>query len=128
MIVIWWRKSSSYGPGKRQRLRRIVFRSPRDIALRILYYHYALESEKHRSHHMAATLYGHSTDYFFLQLRSRVPEMVELLDDLFFQRPRFACINDELDDSEEAGIVERWLRACLQEYYPRPSRFEMGAG
>lgn len=100
------------------------FRSPDDVALRILYYYYALECEEHRAHHLTQTLYGHSSDYFFLRLRNRVPEAVELLDDLLFQRPKFICLNDEFDDSEEAEIIRQRLGDVLQEYYPQPSRFE----
>ncbi len=101
------------------------FRSPRDVAMHILYGHYALEAEAHRSRHAAITVYGHSAECFFLRLQSRVGEMVEALDDLLFQRPRFICINDELDDSEEAGLVRQCMRARLQEYYPQPSQFEV---
>ena len=88
------------------------FRSPRDVAFRILYYYYALESEQHRARHAAAILYGHSTDYMFLRLRDRAPEMIHMLDDLLFQRPKFFCLNDELDDSDEAGIILSCLKAC----------------
>jgi hypothetical protein len=100
------------------------FRSPGDVALRVLYYYYALECKEHRVRHATQTLYGHSSDYFFLRLQKRVPEQIELLDDLLFQRPKFICLNDELDDSEEAGIIRQRLRDVLQEYYPLPSRFE----
>jgi len=101
------------------------FRSPRDVAFRILYYYYALESEQHRAHHAPITLYDHSTDYIFLRLRDRTPKMIHMLDDLLFQRPKFFCLNDELDDSDEAGIILSWLKACLREYYPQPSKFEL---
>ncbi|HOG46626.1 MAG TPA: stealth conserved region 3 domain-containing protein [Anaerolineae bacterium] len=102
------------------------FRSPRDVALRILYYHYALQAEQHRPRHTAATVYSCSADYCFLRLTSHVAETVEMLDDLLFQKPRFICINDELDDSAEADIVRACLRARLQEYYPQPCEFERG--
>ncbi|HEX2924179.1 MAG TPA: stealth family protein [Chloroflexota bacterium] len=102
------------------------FRSPRDVALRILYYYYALESRAHQSSCATRTLYSPSEDYHFLQMEESIPAMVESFNELMFQRPKFFCVNDDLGDSEGAEIVLQAFDAFLEEYFPRPSSFEKG--
>lgn len=100
------------------------FRSPRDIAFRVLYHHYTLESAAHGSKHTAKTLHSPSEDYFFLQLEETIPRMVESFEALAFLRPKFFCINDDVGVSEEAEIVLETFKAFLEEFFPHPSSFE----
>lgn len=100
------------------------FRSPDDIALRILYYHYAMECQTTcRDHH--ASICGDKPDqYSFVQLRGQREE-ASVLNNLLITRPMFFCINDEMDDSAEAGFVRLLLRRTLSAYFPKPSPFEL---
>jgi hypothetical protein len=100
------------------------FRNPRDVAFRVLYYHYALESRLHSSMHRAVTVFSRSEDYFMLMLEKRVPAMLDLLDELAFQKPKLFCVNDDLDESEEADIVVASFKTFMNEYFPTASSFE----
>lgn len=100
------------------------FRSSRDIAFRVLYYHYALESDRHRLRHRAMPSHNESSDYYFVRLRAPSSEVSPVLDRLLLTRPRLFCINDELDDSSEADGIRERLRQTLSAYFPLPSPFE----
>jgi hypothetical protein len=100
------------------------FRSPLDVALRVLYYHYALESQAHRSRHFARPLHSPSDEYCFLQLAENIPRMVDSFAELLFQRPKFFCVNDDLGTSDEAEVVLQAFAAFLEDYFPSSSSFE----
>jgi hypothetical protein len=100
------------------------FRSPRDIAFEIMYSYYALEAQEHRARHHPVVLHSGSADYAFVMLDKRVPHMMELFENILFQKPKFICVNDDLDDSEEAEIVLEQCRAFLETYFPQASSFE----
>ncbi len=100
------------------------FRSPNDIALRVLYYHYALESKGNCRNHHANICGDKPDDYCFVQLRGQREEAT-ILNHLLTTRPMFFCINDELDDFAEADVIRHLLRRTLAAYFPRPSPFEL---
>jgi hypothetical protein len=100
------------------------FRSPRDVAFRVLYYHYALESQAHRSRHISKPLHSPSEEYYFLQLGEKIPRMVDSFAELLFQRPKFFCVNDDVGTSDEAEVVLQAFAAFLEDFFPGPSRFE----
>ncbi len=101
-----------------------AFRNPRDVALRILYLHYALESGENAPHHRAAMIRSGSADYAFVMLQRAIPRVMASFDEIRFQRPKFICVNDDLDESEEVDIVLHQCRRFLEQYFPRPSSFE----
>jgi hypothetical protein len=103
------------------------FRSPNDVALRVLYYHYALEYHRTRGRYRSSICSEEVADYCFVRLRSHREE-ASVLDRLLITRPMFFCINDELDDSPEADRMRLLLRRTLSEYFPRRSLFELEDG
>jgi hypothetical protein len=100
------------------------FRSPQDVAFEILYAYYALESPAHRARHRPVVVHNGSEDYKLLMLERHVGRMMDDLEEISFQRPKFICLNDDLDDSEEAGLVLDECRIFLEAMFPRPSCFE----
>ena len=104
------------------------FRTPRDFVFWVLYNHFALESEKHCPAHRAVTVYDNSDEYGFIMLHRHIPKLVDALDQAMFQRPKFLCVNDDLDDSEEAEVGLSLCKEFLERYFPSPSRFELADG
>ncbi len=100
------------------------FRTPPEVAIEILYFHYVLEAEECRPRYEAVTICDGSVDYAFVMMRNAIPRMAEAFDEILFQKPKFFCLNDDLDDSEEAEIVLDRCSAFLEEYFPHPSSFE----
>ncbi len=50
--------------------------------------------------------------------------MHDMLDEIAFQRPRFFCVNDDLDESAESELVLEHFQHFLDAYFPVPSAFE----
>lgn len=101
------------------------FRSPEDLVMRIAYAFHALETRGRRRAVEVSRLPWTSHEYDFVPLVPDVAAVAARLAGTEVLTPRFACVNDELDD--EAGpdhptrrVFEAWMRAA----YPTPSRFE----
>jgi hypothetical protein len=100
------------------------FRDPKDTALRILYYIYILETAERDKGHESKTLQWNSDEYMFLMLKNRVWPSVKSLAAVGLRRPRFLCINDDIDVAGKGGTVGLAYRLMLRWLFPWPSKFE----
>jgi hypothetical protein len=100
------------------------FRDPKDIVLRILYFIYLLETSERDKGHKPKTLKGNPDEYMFLMLSSRVWSSVMWLAAAGLRRPRFLCINDDIEMPGKGGIPGFVYRYFLRRLFPSPSMFE----
>ena len=100
------------------------FRTGPNVMLCALYYHYLLSSKAHRARFRAIPLYPRSVEYEWLMLCREIKPMRDMLDEIAFQRPRFFCVNDDLDESAESELVLEHFQHFLDVYFPVPSAFE----
>jgi Flp pilus assembly protein TadD len=107
------------------------FRTPFDVAVRILYTYYVSQTKLRSLSFRGADSPGivtklQSKDYIFVKLGDDRTEFDEDLRTVLMRRPKFFCINDEIraknpDDEISAGMA---LRSFLLGYFPNPSSFE----
>jgi hypothetical protein len=102
------------------------FRDPKDIVLRILYFIYILETPEQNNGHKAITLQNHSDEYMFLMLNRRMLPPVRSLIAAYRRRPRFLCINDDIEERGRGGMTGLACRELLKRLFPRKSGFEKG--
>jgi hypothetical protein len=102
------------------------FRDPKDIVLRILYFIYILETSERNNGHKPITLQNYSDDYMFLMLNRRVLPPVRSLIAAYRLRPRFLCINDDIEESGKGGMASLVCRQLLKWLFPWTSEFEKG--
>jgi SAM-dependent methyltransferase len=99
------------------------FRSPTDVAFRVLYYHAMLESSAFAGERRVSFVGNGSPEYRLVQLGddriANERQLAEIADD----PPKFFCLNDDVADADAAG-VRTALGAFLDLMYPTPSTFE----
>jgi hypothetical protein len=100
------------------------FRAPDDLALNLLYDHYLFESAALPPVHAAAHLANPSEAYCFVSLTDNDLAFAAHFKRIAELRPRFFCVNDDLAGHDFSPTIRRQLRAFLEWYFPRPSRFE----
>jgi hypothetical protein len=105
------------------------FRTPFDVAFRILYTYYLalIGKTTYRSMKTPGVLVPlKQDDYRFVKFGDgRTPYMQDLRR-VLTDRPKFICINDEIDfgDHEADEAARKVLEASLDELFPQPSAFE----
>jgi hypothetical protein len=120
------RRLESAWPGQFRKTSAHRFRSPTDVALRMLYCYSVLDAEGELGRARAVTLLNETDVYHFLQLLEHA-ETVERLWVIAEKRPKFICLNDDLPDVPDPEIVTT-LRVFFETMYPEPSAFEIPAG
>ena len=100
------------------------FRDPKDIVLRIIYYIYILETAERDKGHVAKTLKWNSNEYMFMMLTGHAWSSVRSLAAAGLRRPKFLCINDDIEASGTEGAVHLAFRLFLRRLFPWPSEFE----
>lgn len=100
------------------------FRDPQDIVLRILYAIYIFETAERNKGHEQKTLPWNPDEYIFLMLNSHVWPSVKFLAVAGLRRPRFLCINDDIETSDSDRMVGLAFRMLLRWLFPWPSKFE----
>lgn len=102
------------------------FRHPKDIVLRILYSIYILETPERDKGHASKALKWNSDEYMFLGLTGHLRSSLRSLAEVGLHRPRFLCINDDIEASGNGGMVSLCRNLLLRRLFPRPSKFEGG--
>lgn len=101
------------------------FRSADDLVLRIIYFFFLLESGRGGEGHEAVILNWGSSDYSFLSLKNNLWEIWKAFFTIGFSiKPKFFCINDDLEGAGSYNILLTSLRMFLRFYFPYSSRFE----
>lgn len=111
-------------PGHFQATRAHRFRVANDLVLRLLYLYSLLESGRFPAALSPELLNWETDAYFFLMLEDsprRIGEKLAAIDRL---RPKFVCINDDLDTDDADHPVLRDHRRLLQTLFPRPAPWE----
>ena len=103
------------------------FRSHDDLVLRLAYFYSLLESGRYAGRVSAVALDWESEDNFFLMLEDDLPRVNEKLTRIGRLRPKFFCINDDLEEAPADHPVLHRLHDFLQEFFPDPVRFEKQA-
>ncbi|MDE2384312.1 MAG: stealth conserved region 3 domain-containing protein [Alphaproteobacteria bacterium] len=101
------------------------FRGARDVALRVLYFHWMLH-EAGEKHEAVLLDDKANTSYVFVGMAPDSKLFHPRLADVAAFRPKFFCINDELGDAgaPEARQAVAEMTAFLDRYFPQPSSFE----
>jgi len=99
------------------------FRSPNDLVLRVLYSFFLLENPDQARRHKARVLRSpRACD--FVTLDGHAGKMRRAFLKMQIMRPKFFCINDDIEEA----TVDRENLACLngflRSYFPYPSSFE----
>lgn len=100
------------------------FRDPTDIVLRILYSIYILETSERDKGHEPNRLKNYSDEYMFLMLSSDVLSSVRSLAAVGRRRPRFLCINDDIEQPVKGGMASFACKQLLKRLFPWKSGFE----
>jgi len=103
------------------------FRSPDDVVLRVLYYHFLAEAGVCRYFTAAPGKGPSSIGYRFLQIGPSVDGLRQALREIGEQHPRFFCLNDNFGGAtpDEAARIRLELGAFLGKCFPIPSGFEI---
>jgi hypothetical protein len=98
-----------------------------DFALWVFYPFYLLEAPEQRGRHVALLHRAHGSDYAFCMMKDPFTTVLRAFAILAELRPRFFCINDDLDDAAADHPAFAALRGLLETLFPLPSRFERPA-
>jgi hypothetical protein len=104
------------------------FRGPDDVSLQTLYDYYLLESPEQRNLHDQTCASAMSGTYIFVGLFSPVRRVWRRLLGVARWRPKFFCLNDELnsDSTVSNWLIRKSVRVFLRCYFWRVSSFEKG--
>jgi Stealth protein CR2, conserved region 2/Stealth protein CR4, conserved region 4/Stealth protein CR3, conserved region 3/Stealth protein CR1, conserved region 1 len=100
------------------------FRDGDDFALWVFYPFFLLESPGQRGRHTPVIHRGPGSEYAFFMMQESFPSVLKAFALLADWRPRFFCINDDLDDAPADHPAFAALRGLLDTLFPNPSRFE----
>lgn len=109
------------------RTSRSTFRTPEDLVLGVLYPAAAAAGLGGLAPAVPHVLRYGSADYAFVQLKPNPFDALADLASVEHRRPRFFCINDDLDSGSLSDRLGVCLRQTLERMYPMPSRYEVGA-
>jgi len=104
------------------------FRHPKDTTLRILYFIYILETSERHKGHRPRTLKWNSDEYMLLFLTSHLRSSARWLATAGLRRPRFLCLNDDVEVPGKGGMVSLACGLLLRWLFPLPSKYEKGRG
>ncbi len=99
-------------------------RAADDLVLAALYGYSLLESQQEAGRHQACVLSEHSADYDLLMLVSQPATMARRLRELWRRRPRFFCLNDDLESGPFRRPILAGAIALLRLLYPQPAPWE----
>jgi hypothetical protein len=102
------------------------FRSGEDLALNVLYGYTVLESAAERGPHQMSVLPDFSRHYRFFILGRRYLRSMHHYQKILWQRPRFLCINDDLEDVPPYHPLLLSLRTFLRLYFRWRTPVERG--
>jgi hypothetical protein len=100
------------------------FRDPKDIVLRILYSIYILETSEQNNGHKPKMLINNSAEYMFLMMNRHMLPSVRSLAAACRRRPRFLCINDDIEEPGKSGMIYFACRQLLKRLLPWTAGFE----
>jgi hypothetical protein len=100
------------------------FRDANDLVLRLLYLYSLLESDRFPAALSPVLLDWQTDAYFFLMLEDSPRRISEKLAAINRLRPKFICINDDLDTEDADHPVLRDHRHLLQTLFPHPAAWE----
>jgi hypothetical protein len=102
------------------------FRSPNDLVLRVLYSFFLLESPDQAGRHRARVLRS-SRACDFVSLDGDVSRMRRAFLKIRILRPKFFCINDDVEEATLGREISSHLDSFLSSYFQYPSSFERSA-
>lgn len=100
------------------------FRHPQDLNMRVLYNCQMLETRGGET--LPLGMLERDADFMFLQLGPRFRRNLRQLKALRRTRPRFFCINDDMEDNKHVWASQFALRKTLKHMFPEPSSHELG--
>lgn len=100
------------------------FRNANDLALGLFYSFHLLEAPEEQGRHTPVIHRGPGSDYAFCMMQEHFPSVLKAFAFIAELRPRFFCINDDLDDAPADHPAFATLRGLLEALFPTPSRFE----
>jgi len=101
-----------------------VFRSPRDLVLRILYLLHLTEDPLQAPQHEKIVLSDQGPDYYLVRLDQPPADVSTMLAQIAENPPSFYCINDDLAQPGETHPIIRLTREFLRERAPAAAPFE----
>ena len=106
------------------------FRAPDDLALKVLYFHFLIESRQHRYFPAHLDTANWARTYAFARLTGNAAQDRGQVEAITAARPKFFCINDDMGGDSGAGLEASvgMLKRFLESYFPGPSGFEISAG
>jgi hypothetical protein len=104
------------------------FRAPGDLVLRLIYFYSLLESGRYPGTVSVVGLDWESEDYFFLMLGGSLGRVSDKLARMERLRPKFFCLNDDLEAANTGHPACRRQRDFFQGLFPSPAPFESMAG
>lgn len=100
------------------------FRAGDDFVVRLAYFYYLLEASPAAWIHQAKRLDGFSSEFLFVRLLDGTDTQATLHAAANRPRPRFLCLNDDINSAPERHPVLAAARALLAAQHPQPSSFE----
>jgi len=121
MQLFWWEECAQTLTHK--------FRTPFDVAMRILYTYYASDTKRPKlafrdSKEVAGIVKVDEANFIFAKFGDDRTDYIQDLRSIALKRPRFFCINDEIGGGEGAVVAAQALKHFLRDYFPEPSSFE----
>ena len=101
------------------------FRSADDVVLSVLYGYSLLESPEWRGAHKAQLLPDRSPQYRLFLLDRRYLRTMHAFERIVRERPRFLCINDDLEDAPPHHPLLMGLRAFMPLYFRGRTEIEL---
>jgi len=99
------------------------FRSPNDLVLRVLYSFFLLEGRDEAGKHKARVLKS-PRECEFVRLDGHVSGMRRAFLKIRIMRPKFFCINDDIEEATVDQETLSYLDGFLRSYFQHPSSFE----
>ncbi|VVB71507.1 Uncharacterised protein [uncultured archaeon] len=101
------------------------FRAENDLVLRILFFTYLFFAEdQHGKGHRGRILHYGTLDFELLMLQEKAWKMWRAFFAIYLRRPRFFCINDDLNGGDSEELILKSFKHFLQLYFPRVCYFE----
>jgi hypothetical protein len=103
---------------------RHVFRSPRDLVLRMLFLLHLTESREQAGRHESRVLRTDGPEYVFVKLGPDLQYVERLLRQIARRPPAFYCINDDIEEPVDENPVLHSVRKFLRWTAPDPAPIE----
>jgi hypothetical protein len=101
------------------------FRHPNDLAIQTLYFYYLLESPEQLAIHEQIDVSIKPGTHVRVELGPPARRVLRRLSGIARRRPKFFCLNDEMEISRPGDwLISKSVRIFLECYFRRPSSFE----